>query len=233
MRYEWMTRGASISSTDDGINKIYMRYADVVLMRAELENELNGPNAAAPYLKQIRQRAFDPADWATEVETYVSNASASKQAMFDAIVDERAYEFCGEMLRKADLIRWNLLKAKMDEAKEKMYRLRELQGEYADLNPYLYYNMVDYSDGADGKTYAETALQIYGLNHGETEENPEGYEYTSSNSQGEVSKWISTSNLPDDKIESLYARDPDKYTYWPIFQYNLDANPLLENYSWY
>ena len=37
MRYEWMTRGASISSTDDGINKIYMRYADVVLMRAELE----------------------------------------------------------------------------------------------------------------------------------------------------------------------------------------------------
>ena len=233
MRYEWMTRGASISSTDDGINKIYMRYADVILMRAELENELNGPDAAAPYLKQIRQRAFDPADWATEVEAYVSNASASKQAMFDAIVDERAYEFCGEMLRKADLIRWNLLKAKMDEAKEKMYRLRELQGEYADLNPYLYYNMVDYSDGADGKTYAETALQIYGLNHGETEENPEGYEYTSSNSKGEVSKWISTSNLPDDKIESLYARDPDKYTYWPIFQYNLDANPLLENYSWY
>ena len=42
-----------------------------------------------------------------------------------------------------------------------------------------------------------------------------------------------TSNLPDDKIESLYARDPDKYTFWPIFQYNLDANPLLENYSWY
>lgn len=35
------------------------------------------------------------------------------------------------------------------------------------------------------------------------------------------------------QIESLYARDPDKYTYWPIFQYNLDANPLLENYSWY
>ena len=143
MRYEWMTRGASISSTDDGINKIYMRYADVVLMRAELENELNGPDAAAPYLKQIRQRAFDPTDWATEVEAYVNNASASKQAMFDAIVDERAYEFCGEMLRKADLIRWNLLKAKMDEAKEKMYRLRELRGErtHADRKmPYTTHN---------------------------------------------------------------------------------------------
>ena len=34
-------------------------------------------------------------------------------------------------------------------------------------------------------------------------------------------------------IESLYLQDPDKYMYWPIFQYNLDANPALENYSWY
>lgn len=35
-----------IESTDDGINKQYMRYADIVLMRAELENELNGPASA-------------------------------------------------------------------------------------------------------------------------------------------------------------------------------------------
>lgn len=29
-----------------------MRYADIILMRAEIENELNGPEAAAPYLKK-------------------------------------------------------------------------------------------------------------------------------------------------------------------------------------
>ena len=33
LRYEWMNR--YIESTDDGINKQYMRYADIVLMRAE------------------------------------------------------------------------------------------------------------------------------------------------------------------------------------------------------
>ena len=65
--------------------------------------------------------------------------------MFDAIVQERALEFCGEFVRKADLIRWNLLKTKLDEAKAKMYRLRDLQGEYAELSGHLYYKMEDYN----------------------------------------------------------------------------------------
>lgn len=36
-----------------------MRYADVLLMFAEAENELNGPtDAAKNALKQVRERAF-------------------------------------------------------------------------------------------------------------------------------------------------------------------------------
>ena len=31
------------STNDDGVNKIYMRYAEVLLMAAEIENELTGP----------------------------------------------------------------------------------------------------------------------------------------------------------------------------------------------
>ncbi|MEI3489331.1 MAG: RagB/SusD family nutrient uptake outer membrane protein [Bacteroides stercoris] len=96
--------------TDDGINKLYMRYADIILMRAELENELNGPDAAAPWLTKIRERAFAPADYATEVTDYVTAASQSRATMFQAIVDERALEFAGEFIRKADLIRWGMLK---------------------------------------------------------------------------------------------------------------------------
>lgn len=84
------------SGNDDGINKVYMRYADIILMRAEIENELNGPEAAAPYLKKIRQRAFSEANWPKEVEQYVAAASVSKETMFNAIIDERAFEFCGE-----------------------------------------------------------------------------------------------------------------------------------------
>lgn len=231
LRYEWMNR--KINGSDDGINKIYMRYADIVLMRAELENELNGPSAAAPYLRQIRQRAFDPADWTIEVEQYIMNVSTNRITMFNAIVDERAFEFCGEMIRKADLIRWNLLKSKLDEAKAKMYRLRALEGEYSDLNPYLYYNLVNYNQGSDGVVYEAAALQIYGLNHGETQENPDGYEFISQNSEGSSSRWFSESNLNDTKIETIYLRDPDRYMYWPIFEYNINDNPLLENYSWF
>lgn len=230
-RYEWMSR--NITSDDDGINRQYMRYADVVLMRAELENELNGVSAAAPYLRKIRERAFAANDWATEVDAYIA-AITTKEAMFKAIVTERGLEFAGEMLRKADLIRWGLLKSQLDETKAKMYRLRNLEGEYADLNPYLYYNMVDFTwtRGSATTTEKEAALEIYGLNHGETEE-PTNYEYVTQNSDGAKSKWISESALKDDKIETIYVRDPEKYMYWPIFQYNLDANPLLENYSWY
>src|SRR5690606_18309731 len=60
-RYEWMSRYVT-SSNDDGVNKMYMRYAEILLMAAETANELQGPGAAAPYLKEIRQRAFDPAE---------------------------------------------------------------------------------------------------------------------------------------------------------------------------
>ena len=50
----------------------------------------------------------------------MTKATASKDVFFKAIVEQRAFEFAGESLRKADLIRWNLLKVKMDEAKAKM-----------------------------------------------------------------------------------------------------------------
>src|SRR5204862_58046 len=53
-RYEWMSRYVT-STNDDGVNKLYMRYAEIVLMAAETANELTGPTAAAPYLKMIRQ----------------------------------------------------------------------------------------------------------------------------------------------------------------------------------
>lgn len=105
-------------STDKGtgINWPMMRYADVLLMFAESENELNNAPtpAAKEALKRVRQRAFDEADWAEKVDQYIG-ANSTKQTFFDAIVDERAWEFGGEMIRKYELIRWNLYDTKINE----------------------------------------------------------------------------------------------------------------------
>lgn len=209
-RYEWMARHVT-SSNDDGVNKMYMRYAEILLMAAETANELEGPAAAAPYLKEIRKRAFKTADWATKVDDYV-DAFGTKEAMFNAIVDEHKFEFCGEMERKQALIRWNLLKSKLDETKAKMYALRERSGEYADVPEKLYF---DYA--SDGES-----LVIYGLNRGENED--KSGEFNNS------AVYVSPTAINDAKIESIYTLDPDTRQYWPIWQVFLDgSNGLLTN----
>jgi hypothetical protein len=213
-RYEWMTRFVT-STNDDGLNWLYMRYAEVLLMAAEIENELTGPSAAAPYLKQIRQRAFVQADWPAKVDAYV-NALTSKEQMFNALVDEYGFEFCGEMLRKSELIRWNLLKAKMDEALGKMDNLRNQAGEYADVPSNLYYKYVADEDGQ------QTKLQIYGLNRGETADMSGQY--------SGFKEWVNPDAILDPKLTSLYKFDPDKYQFWPIWQVFIDAsNGMLKN----
>ncbi|WP_163393827.1 RagB/SusD family nutrient uptake outer membrane protein [Flavobacterium limi] len=206
-RYEWMKRRVTAAS-DDGVNKVYMRYAEVLLIAAETANELEGPAAAAPYLKQIRERAFAPADRAVKVDAYV-NALSSKEAMFDAIVKEHKFEFTGEMERKQALIRWNILKTKLDETKVKMVNLRDRANEYADVPGTLYYRYV--KDVANESKYGgqdnTTILQIYGLNRGEST-NP-GADYSS----------FTWNNLNDAKINSVYKAgvNPDNRQFWPIW----------------
>ena len=218
-RYEWMKRYVT-STNDDCINKMYMRYAEVLLIPAEVANELEGPVAAAPYLKEIRRRAFAPADQGAKVEDYV-NALASKQAMFDAIVLENKFEFTGEMERKQNLVRWNLLKTKMDEAKAKMGRLVERSGEYTDVPSTLYYK---YSATPDSKGNSFTTLIIYGLNRGET--TSPGADYTA----------FAWNKLEPVKINSLYKEwvNPDQKSLWPIWQVFIDGsnNQLTNDYGY-
>jgi hypothetical protein len=58
-------------------------------------------------LRKVRRRAFVPADHALKVDQYV-NSFSSKEDFFQAIVNERAWEFGGENMRWKDLARWNL-----------------------------------------------------------------------------------------------------------------------------
>ena len=199
------------STNDDGLNAIYMRYAEVLLMAAEIQNELGNLGPAKDYLKQVRQRAFRQADWPVKVDAYL-NAITGKEQMFSAIVNENAYEFCGEMVRKGALIRWNQLGTKMDEAVAKMTSLSKREGSYADVPATLYYRYA-----SDGET-----LQFYGLNRGETADMSAEYTYNTA--------YVSADKLTASKISSLFTNDPDQKQFWPIWQVFIDAsNGALKN----
>lgn len=215
-RYEWLFQeaGRRVTSTnDDGLNWLYMRYADVLLMAAEAINELDGPQAAAPYLKEVRARAFpnNPA----KVDAFMTQATASKQAFFNAIVDERAFEFTGEMLRKGDLIRWNLLSTKLNEAKIKLQQLENREGKYINLPQRIYYKTAD-----DGES-----VVIYGLNYGDTDAEGAALGYPTNKT------WVITSSGEQSTFwNALFLRDPNLQQYWPIWQVFIDSsNGQLDN----
>ena len=131
------------SSKGTGINWPLMRYSDVLLMLAEAENELNGPTALAKeQLLKVRTRAFSSADQSEKVTNYV-NALSNKEEFFNAIVDERAWEFGGEALRKYDLARWNIYGKKIVETIETLTQMgRSSIDEFKDepgVQPYLNY----------------------------------------------------------------------------------------------
>ncbi len=137
--------GAS-SAKGTGINWPMLRYSDVLLMFAEAENELNGPTAAAQEaFKRVRRRAFDAKYWDTKVDAYTASVAGSQQDFFKAIVNERAWEFGGEMIRKYELIRWGIYSEKMAETVENLKKMADAAftgtGEYSDLPDYIYWKL--------------------------------------------------------------------------------------------
>lgn len=131
------------SSKGTSINWPLLRYSDVLLMLAESENELNGPDGVAQEaLRKVRQRAFPSSLWGSKVEAYIASVSGGKESFFNAIVDERSWELGGEMIRKFDLARWNLYGKKVAEARNICNQMGEDAiagvGTYANLPDYMY-----------------------------------------------------------------------------------------------
>lgn len=89
------------------INFPLLRYADVLLMFAEAENQINGPTEAAiEAFNQVRARAK---------ASLLEHASipANKTEFLYLIQDERSRELCFEGLRRNDLIRWDIYLSSM------------------------------------------------------------------------------------------------------------------------
>jgi hypothetical protein len=81
-----------------GADVPYIRYADILLCRAEALNEINGPTQEAiDLINQVRKRA--------NVTLYTLSDASSKEVFRDLILKERAWEFFSEGKRREDLIR--------------------------------------------------------------------------------------------------------------------------------
>lgn len=103
----WTSEGSALGNDktgSTGINFPYMRYADVLLMYAETDNEIEGApsDKAVECLKEVHSRAFLNGDAA-----FINSAKASQEAFRKAVLDERKWEFAGENIRWRDLVRTN------------------------------------------------------------------------------------------------------------------------------
>lgn len=77
-----------------------LRYADVLLVYAEAQNELGNTADAITYLNMVRARSNAVEATATELDT--------QQKLRSAIIEERAKEFACEADRRWDLLRWGI-----------------------------------------------------------------------------------------------------------------------------
>lgn len=86
------------SGENNGNDIVYIRYADILLCRAEALNELNGPNQESiDLINDVRDRA--------KVDKIKLEDFSTKESLRDFILAERGREFFSEGLRREDLIR--------------------------------------------------------------------------------------------------------------------------------
>jgi len=135
-RKDWRVPLLPGTALNVGYNWPMIRFSDVLLMFAEAENEINGnPTAAAiAAFEEVRKRAFT-----NKNSPAIGKTPTTKDAFFNAIVDERYLEFGGEGIRKFDLIRWNLLATKIAETRTKIADMKARKGAYANVPQYLFW----------------------------------------------------------------------------------------------
>ena len=138
----WNTVGLGKSSTGNtGINFAYIRYADVLLMFAEADNEVNGAptQEAIDAVNQVRRRAYNGVNY-----ELTSAQTATKEDFLKAVLDERKFEFAGENMRWKDLVRNNLYSEQIFYTFLAYYGVAEDQ---STGSPYI--DMISEHDGID------------------------------------------------------------------------------------
>lgn len=212
LRVEWMKR--SYSSNEDCIDMPVLRYTDILLMFAEAAIGSKEGNAPSNLYGVNAQDCFN--------KVRARAGLAAKALDFNAIVDERAFEFCGENLRKYDLMRWGLLKEKLEKAQADSYDLQNNTGAYAGRPDSVYYHLVR-NDAYAQNGAAYVIDKFVGLDLGAVK-------------PAECSKengWVVKSFFDKDEVPYMTAdkwylfkegTNIDMHQYWPIFDVNIAAS---------
>ncbi len=220
-RAEWMIR--KYASNEDCVDMPVLRYADIILMFAEaaicneFDSEVSAPTElygidAQEQFNKIRSRAG------------LDSKTLSKQA----IIDERAFEFCGENIRKYDLMRWGILKESLENTTKDVADLREATGKYAGRpdSVYFKYRLAD-QFAQSGHAYVFD--QFVGMNIGEGRpsefDKTQGWVAKSFYQKTDEKTGVTTIHLDPEKY-FLYKEgtDIDMHQYWPIFDVNIAAS---------
>ncbi len=235
-RFEWQyLYGVPYSGgNDDGVKPVYMRYADILLMAAEVANSSECGARDESYAKSCLLEVLNRAYKGHEDEaSAIVNGLSGESAVFEEIKKQRALEFCGEFLRKADLIRWNSdgLKPAMDKAAEELVAMREqtvgpITGfDYSTLGNWCWYYRTTDSNG-------QPSIVMYGPHAGETDvqeltapdTDHDWIAYT--NDSGSTTEYLdeetfissTTGDKADPTIGFYYYSNPDEHQWWPIPQ---------------
>lgn len=216
-RIEWMSRDNS--GADDGIDFPIIRMADIYLMYAEA-------SLFDPVYPEGWAPTADPQDCFDAVRKRAD--LSSKELTPENIQEERKFEFAGEYIRKWDLMRWGILRQKMEETHEKIKKYRD---DY-DLQ-YIYFSYKKDSEVVQpGATWNKAKIE-----QGYVMEKIYGLEASNPSSAMLSAKCKFAEKLADntyilydyDHPETLESRQ-----YWPIFATVVGASGglLFNNYGY-
>lgn len=251
-RFEWMVDAPYQGGNDDGIKHISMRLSDVYLMAAELAAYAGELDKAKEYLLEVRERAYkgNEADAAAYVNALTIGSAAGNDdaaiedynqegTIMKAIIDERGLELVGEQIRKQDLIRWGILKLKLDEASKDLENLAKMQGDYSAYAAYSEaYEVKNDKKEVLGSCQAyplywrqkSYGIEIYGLEKDQIGKVPADYSEAEPNGWNVEENYISSQrfwnskgtwdNTTDYRWTALYKNDfndPYPRSVWPFF----------------
>ena len=118
---------------NSGLDIPVLRYADVVLLKAEALFRLNQPEQALVELNRIRQRAFGD-----DSHNYTLADIASPDAFIDKLLLERQLEFALENERWFDLVRTDRFMTELKQV-ERYYNVTDQVPQVVDLHPQPHY----------------------------------------------------------------------------------------------